>query len=145
MLLKENIINHIFLVGIIKGIAEGFYYFSKNIIDTEKIDNQGRQKFNGLLKSVNKLIAIIIPLILGVLLTFFSYVDLGKIFFLLFVIMFLVSFYIQDGVYFSSKINMKSFKKNIKEKPYLKKNSDDSTSFRAYLFFWVYEFSYYIV
>lgn len=47
MLLKENIINYIFFVGIIKGIAEGFYYFPKNIIDTEKVNNEGRQKFNG--------------------------------------------------------------------------------------------------
>ena len=45
MLLKENIINYIILVGMLKGLADGFYYFPKNILNTEKITNDTRQLF----------------------------------------------------------------------------------------------------
>lgn len=120
MLLKENIIHYIFLVGIIKGIAEGFYYFPKNVLDTEKIVNDNRQKFNGFLQVINQLISIVVPIILGVLLTFFSYIDLGKIFFLLFIVMFLVSFCLDDYKYYDRKPDFKGFKKVLSHNSHLK-------------------------
>lgn len=103
MLLKENIINYVFLVGLVKGIADGFYHFPKNILNTEKVTNNDRQKFDGIINIVNKITAIIIPLLLGVLLTFFSYTALGKIFFVLFIVMFIVSFYLDDKNYYYDK------------------------------------------
>lgn len=121
MILKENIINYIFLVGLVKGIAGGFYHYPKSIINTEKITNDKRQKFDGLVNVVNKVVAIIIPLILGILLTFFDYVSLGKVFFFLFVIMFLVSFWLQDKEYYhDKKTEFKKFFKLIKNNRNLK-------------------------
>lgn len=115
MLLKENIINYVYLVGIVKGLADGFYHYPKNLLNTEKISNEERQKIDGITSTINKIVAIIIPLILGVALTFFTYVDLGKIFFILFVVMFLISFYIDDHTYKNEKSNMKGFIKLIKK------------------------------
>jgi len=103
MLLKENIINYIFLVGIIKGIADGFFHFPKNILDTEKVTNDERQKYNGLIFTIEKISAIVVPLILGIALTFMSYIDLGKIFFLLFIIMFILSYYIKSDIYYNNR------------------------------------------
>ncbi len=114
MLLKDNIINHIFLVGFVKGIADGFYYFPKNILNTEKITNEDRQQFNGLSNTVNKIISILIPLCLGVALTYMTYVDLGKIFFVLFIILFLLSFYIKDKKYTQDKFEFKKLWEIIK-------------------------------
>lgn len=96
MLLKENIINYIYLVAFIKGIADGFYHYPKNIMNTEKITNNDRQKFDGIVNIINKIVSIIIPIILGVALTFMSYTSLGKVFFILFIIMYIVSFYLKD-------------------------------------------------
>ena len=114
MLLKNKIINYVFLVGIIKGIADGFYHFPKNIINTEKVLNADRQKFDGIINIINKIVAIIIPLILGVLLTFISYVNLGKIFFVLFIVMFILSFYFKDDQYSKDNLAMQKFIKLIK-------------------------------
>ena len=116
MILKENIINYIFLVGIVKGLAEGILYFPKNIMDTEKISNEERQKYNGLLNTVNKISSIVVPLVLGILLTYIDYVNLGKIFFVLFIIMFVLSFYLKDGVYTKNKkMDYKGFCKVVKD------------------------------
>lgn len=115
MLLKENIIHYIFLVGIIKGFAEGFYYYPKNIIDTEKVTNEGRQKFSGIVEIINKIVSIVIPLCLGVLLTFFSYASLGKIFFVIFIIMFFVSFYLKDENINHKKLEFKKFFRLVRE------------------------------
>lgn len=114
MLLKDKIINYIFLVGIVKGLADGFYYYPKNILDSEKISNENRQKFSGIVNTIYKITSIIIPLCLGVLLTFMSYTDLGKIFFILFIIMFLISFWINDEKHYDKKFEMSKFLKLIK-------------------------------
>lgn len=120
MLLKDKIINYIFLVGVIKGIADGFYYFPKNILDSEKISNKDRQKFNGIVNTINKITSIIIPFFLGVLLTFLSYTDLGKVFFTLFIIMFIISFWIKDEKYYDKKFEISKFLKIIKNDKSLK-------------------------
>lgn len=115
MILKENIINYIYLIGLIKGIADGFYHFPKNIFNTEKITNEERQKYSGTVNSINKLIAVVVPIILGVVLTFISYTNLAKIFFVLFIIMFFVSFNIKDDYYVDKNSEIKKFFKLIAE------------------------------
>ena len=115
MILKENIINYIFLVAFIKGIADGFYYFPKNILDTEKITNDDRQKTYGAINIINQIVAILIPLILGIALTFMSYTNLGKIFFVIFIIMFIISFYVHDKEYYDKKFEFKKFINLLKE------------------------------
>lgn len=115
MLLKDNLINYIFLIGIIKGIADGFYHFPKNILDSERISNEERQKFSGTVNIVNKLVSIIMPLCLGVLLTFFNYTSLGKIFFSLFIVMFILSFKLKDNYIIDKNFEMKKFLNLIKK------------------------------
>lgn len=114
MLLKEKIIDYVYLVGLIKGIADGFYHYPKNLLNTEKITNNNRQKFDGMLNIINKIFSIVIPLCLGILLTFFDYTSLGKIFFMLFIIMYIISFWIKDEEYFDKKFDIKGFLKLFK-------------------------------
>lgn len=115
MILKEKIVNYVFIVGIIRGLADGIYYFPKNLMDTEKIDNNDRQKFNGIISIISTITSILIPIILGVLLTFYSYVSISKIFFILFVVLYIISFWIKDeGNYSDKKIEWKRFFKLIK-------------------------------
>lgn len=109
MLLKDDIINYIIPVGILKGLADGFYHFPKNILNSDKISNEARQKFSGMINIINKVMSIIIPIVLGVVLTFMSYTDLGKIFFLLFVVMFIVSFGIKDEYKGVKKFEVRKF------------------------------------
>jgi len=115
MLLKDSIIKYVYLVGLIKGIADGFYHYPKNILNTEKVDNEDRQQFDGFVNVINKIVAIVIPLLLGILLTYFSYTSLGKIFFVLFVVMFIISFYLKDDYFHEQKFEIRKFMSLIKE------------------------------
>jgi len=123
MLLKDDIINYIYLVGLVRGVADGFFHFPKNILETEKINNEERQKYSGIVTTINKVSSIVVPLILGVALTFMSYTDLGKIFFVLFIVMFIVSFYLKDDYYyFDKKFETKKFITLIKENKNIRKS-----------------------
>jgi len=115
MLLKENIMYYIILVGITRGVADAFFHFPKNILETEKITNEERQKYSGIVNTINKISSIVVPLILGVALTYMSYTDLGKIFFVLFIVMFILSFYMDDPVHYDKKFETKKFINVLKE------------------------------
>ncbi len=120
MFLKENIINYIFLVAIIDGLSQGFYSYPKNLLNTEKISNEDRQKYSSIINTVCQFISIIIPLLLGILLTYFSYVEVGKAFFILFVIMYIISFKLKDGKHNKRKLEFNKFFKLIKANKHLR-------------------------
>lgn len=111
MLFKENIVDLWFLLGITKGLANAFYNYPRSIIATEKVDNKDRQFYQGAVNTVNQISAIIIPIILGIALTYFSYTDIGKVFFILFIVIFILAFNIKDTKPNNSKFDMKKFKK----------------------------------
>lgn len=120
MLLKENIINYIIPIGILKGFADGFYHYPKNILNATKVNNENRKSYSGIMNTVNQISAIVIPLILGISLTYISFVNLGKIFFILFIVIFIISFNLKDEEYTNEKINLKEYLKIIKNNKDLK-------------------------
>ena len=67
MILKDKIVDHIYLVALIKGLGEGFYYYPRNILNTSKIGNQTRRKYDGIVNGINQISNIVIPLMLGIL------------------------------------------------------------------------------
>ncbi len=115
MLLSDSISNYIFLVAIVKGVADGFYHFPKNLLNTEKVTNEGRQKFEGIVNIVKQLVSILIPILLGVVLTYFTYIEVGKVFFLCFIFMFVVAFKFKDANYNSANVDFKKFFSIVKE------------------------------
>lgn len=115
MILKENIINFVIPVAIVRGLADGFYYFPKNILDTEKVDNESRQKYNGLINIISTITSIVIPIILGVLLTYYSYISISKIFFILFIVLYVITFSLKrEEKYNDKNIEWRRFLKLIK-------------------------------
>ena len=92
LLLKENIPKYISLIGLIKGLAEGLYYYPTNIFDTEKISNENRKKYSGLLNTFSTLISIIVPIILGIFLDKYSYIKIGKVMLVFIILMLINSF-----------------------------------------------------
>lgn len=109
LLLKAKIINYILLLGFFKGLGDGFYYYPTNIFDAEKISNSDRNKYSGLLNTVNTLISIIIPLGLGFLLSKMSYINAGKIFMIVIILMFGLSFKMSDPNVSQKEFNLKKF------------------------------------
>lgn len=122
MLMKGEMVHHIYFIGIVKGVADGFYHFPKNLMNTEKVQNKDRQKYDGMVITIKKIVSITIPLLLGVLLTYFSYTDIGKVFFLLFIVMFVLSFHLKDQFYVTEKMDMKGFFHQVGENKKLKKS-----------------------
>lgn len=113
MLLKEKIVDYIYIVGIVKGLGEGFYYYPRNILNTEKIDNNERVKYDGIVNSINQVSSILIPLLLGILLTYYNYITIGKFVFILIVVSFVLSFFVKEGKYSILENNVFSFFKKI--------------------------------
>ena len=116
MLLKENIVNHLYLVAILKGLSEGFYYYPRNILNSSKITNDERQKYDGVINAINQVSSIIIPLLLGVLLTFYTYVQIGKVIFGLMIVIFILSYFVKDDSKNSSRIKPLAFYREIRKK-----------------------------
>lgn len=109
MLLKEKIVDYFYLLAIIKGLSEGFYYYPRNILNTEKISSRERRKYDGLISGINEVASIAMPFILGVLLTLYDYITIGKYVFILMIVIFILSFYVQEEKNSSYKTTMRSF------------------------------------
>ena len=113
MLFREDIVNYLYLVAIVKGLGDGFYFYPRNILNSSKISNKERRKYDGLMSTINGTSAIIVPLLLGVILNYYSYVDVGKIVFILMIIMFGLSFYVKNDDS-DKKVGIIKFYKHIK-------------------------------
>lgn len=113
MLLKEKIVSHIYLVAFIKGLSEGFYYYPRNILNSSKISNIERGHYDGIVNAINQVSSIIIPLLLGILLTYFSYVEIGKAVFVLVIVIFILSYYVKDDGNTKDKVKTITFLKKI--------------------------------
>lgn len=73
ILLKENIVNHLFLISILYGISSGCYWFPYNICVVNKIDNKNRTQYTVKSKIVSSIIGILCPIILGSIITVTNY------------------------------------------------------------------------
>ena len=121
MLLKENIVNHLYLVAIIKGLSEGFYYYPRNILNSSKISNEERKRYDGVINAINQISSIVVPLVLGVFLSFYTYVEIGKVIFVFMILIFILSFYVKDDAINSPRIKTLSFYQTIKKEKKIKK------------------------
>jgi len=69
LLLKEKITNFIYLMGIIYGLEEGFYYSVYNNFESSGVSNKKRKEFSGSYICIKSIISVIIPLIFGSIIT----------------------------------------------------------------------------
>ena len=109
MLLKEDIVKYIYVVAIIKGLSEGFYYYPRNILNTEKIKSNERRKYDGLISAINELVSIVMPFILGILLTLYDYITIGKYVFIIMIVIFFLSFFVKEEENDRGNVKMLSF------------------------------------
>ena len=65
ILLREKVVDYIYLVGVLYGLEEGFYYSVYNMIESDGITNDKRQKFVGSIHAVNSILSIILPILFG--------------------------------------------------------------------------------
>lgn len=64
-LLKGNMVNYTWLIAIVYGLEEGFYYSVYNNFESSGITNDKRKKFLGMIYALKSILSIVIPLIFG--------------------------------------------------------------------------------
>lgn len=65
LLLREKVVDYIYLVGALYGLEEGFYYSVYNMFESDGITNEERAKFTGIYTSVKSVLAVIFPILMG--------------------------------------------------------------------------------
>lgn len=65
LLLKEKVVDYIYLVGALYGLEEGFYFSVYNMFESDGIKNEERAKFQGTYTSVKSILAMIFPIVMG--------------------------------------------------------------------------------
>lgn len=110
ILLKDKIVDYIYLVGLLYGLEEGFYYSVYNILESDGITNEERAKFAGTYTAVESILSIVFPLIFGSLIYATSFLKSLIVVFIIILLRIALSFMYKDNnIPKSNKINMKKY------------------------------------
>lgn len=110
ILLKDKVVNYIYLVGLLYGLEEGFYYSVYNILESDGITNEERAKFAGTYTAIESILSIIFPLIFGSLISATGFLKSLTVVFIIVVVRIILSFIYKDNnVPKSNKTNMKKY------------------------------------
>lgn len=110
ILLKDKVVNYIYLVGLLYGLEEGFYYSVYNILESDGITNEERAKFSGTYTAIESILSIIFPLIFGSLISATGFLKSLTVVFIIVVVRIILSFIYKDNnVPKSNKTNMKKY------------------------------------
>ncbi len=120
IVLKDKVIDYIYLVGFLFGLEEGFYFSVYNTFESDGISNEERAKFTGSYTATKSILSIIFPLIFGSLIYKAGFTK-GLIIVLIIIICRMVlSFLLKDtNIPRRNKTNIKKFLKiTSKDKKY---------------------------
>lgn len=115
ILLKEKVIDYIYLVGLLYGLEEGFYYSVYNNIESDGITNEERPRFSGLNKAVDSILSILFPLLFGTLIYATGFITSLIIVLAIVAIQIILSFLVKDkNIPKSAKTDLKKFSKIVR-------------------------------
>lgn len=121
IVLKENVVNYIYLVGLLYGLEEGFYFSVYNTIESDGISNEDRPKFTGNYTAVKSILSIIFPLIFGGLIQTTGFIKSLVIILCIVILQIILSFLFEDkNIPKGNKTNLKKFYKIFKENKIIK-------------------------
>lgn len=110
ILLRDKVVNYIYLVGLLYGLEEGFYYSVYNILESDGITNEERAKFAGTYTAIESILSIIFPLIFGSLISATGFLKSLTVVFIIVIVRIILSFIYKDNnVPKSNKTNMKKY------------------------------------
>lgn len=110
ILLKDKIVNYIYLVGLLYGLEEGFYYSVYNILASDGISNEERARFVGTSTAIESILSIIFPLIFGSLIYTTGFLKSLIVVLIIVVLRIILSFIYRDNnIPKSNKTNMKKY------------------------------------
>lgn len=112
IILREKVVDYIYLVGILYGLEEGFYYSVYNMIESDGITNGERQEFVGSTHALSNILAILLPTFFGYIMMENGFVNSLIIFIILIVVQIILSYLYEDvNLPKYNKVNFKNFKK----------------------------------
>lgn len=122
--LKEEIVNHLWLISILYGLSSSAYFFPYNLFIINKIDNNYRTEYTVKSKIVSSTIGILCPIILGSIITVTNYILTAVIILFISLIQIILSFMINAKEEEKlSKFNLKKTLNKIKNNKQIRKMS----------------------
>lgn len=108
--LKDKVVDYIYLVGLLYGLEEGFYFSVYNILESEGVTNEERANFTGTYIAIESILSIIFPLVFGSLIYATSFLKSLIVVFIIVILRIILSFIYKDNnVPKSNKTNMKKY------------------------------------
>ena len=121
ILLKEQVVNYIYIIGLLYGLEEGFYYSVYNTIESDGIENENREKYLGMYNGLKNIISTIFPLFFGSLIQSSGFINTITLVLVIVVLQIILSIVLDDNnIPKGNKTNLKEFKEAMKEHPELK-------------------------
>lgn len=116
VILKERILEYIWLIAIIYGITVATTGFPFNMMESELVDEKERTKYLGLKNAIGEITKVIIPIILGAYITNTSYQVTAILVFIFSIVKLINTFYIKNKNKIKNKINLRETWKVIRNK-----------------------------
>ncbi len=107
ILMKEKIVNYVWLIGIIYGISVATIGFPFNMIKSEQISNQERSRYLGYEVVATESVSLIVPILLGAYITAYSYEVTAGLILVFAILKLILSFFIQNKNVQTSQINLR--------------------------------------
>ncbi len=116
ILLKEKVVDYIYLIGLLYGLEEGFYYSVYNMLETDGVNNKERRKYIGSYTTVKSIISIIFPLIFGSLIHTSGFINTAiLVLFIVILQLFLASLFQDNNLPKNNKTSFQEFRKITKK------------------------------
>ena len=121
ILLKEQVVNYIYLIGFLYGLEEGFYFSVYNTIESDGIENKEREKYLGTYNGCKNIVSIIFPLFFGNLIQNSGFINTVVFVLMIVVLEIILSVILKDNnIPKGKKTNFKEFRCVMKKHPELK-------------------------
>lgn len=121
ILLKEQVVNYIYLIGLLYGLEEGFYYSVYNTIESDGIENKDREKYLGTYNGCKNIVSIIFPLFFGSLIQNSGFINTIIFVLVIVALEIILSIILKDNnIPKGNKTNIKEFKNVMRKHPELK-------------------------
>lgn len=115
IILKENIINYVWLIGICYGISTACTGFPFNMMESELVDKKERTKYMGYRSAIGQTVKVVIPIVLGAYITFTSYQVAAVLVLIFSIIKFINTFFIKNRNVSKSRVHLLEFLKEVKK------------------------------
>lgn len=116
LLLKEKVVDYIYLVGVLYGLEEGFYFSVYNMFESDGIANEERAKFKGTYTSVKSILDMIFPLFMGTYIFTAGFLNAVLIVLAIVAIRIVLSFHFKDNnLPIENKTNLKEYSKIVNQ------------------------------